>query len=92
MHNYYSTQNKAAVNGFARRTARQHLSAKRTNAPEIICLNEQTTTNKGTLVRTAEQAIDGTNETRSIKRIRVSSEQDLLRSSSMQSTTSVQTG
>ncbi|CAF3349777.1 unnamed protein product [Rotaria socialis] len=92
MHNYYSTQNKAAVNGFARRTARQHLSAKRTNAPEIICLNEQTAANKGTLVRTAEQAIDGTDETRSIKRIRVSSEQNLLRSSSMQSTTSVQTG
>ncbi|CAF4725554.1 unnamed protein product, partial [Rotaria sp. Silwood2] len=72
MHTYYSTQNKATINGFARRTARQHLSARRTNAPEIICLNDQTTTttvpsttmiNKGKLVRTVEQAIDGIDET-----------------------------
>jgi len=73
MHNYYSTQNKAANNGFARRTARQHLSARRTNAPEIICLNDQSTTttpttppitsNKGKFVRTAEQAIDGIDDT-----------------------------
>jgi hypothetical protein len=64
MHNYYSTQNKAAINGFARRTARQHLSARRTNAPEIICLNDQTTTtNKEKSVRTAEQAMDGADET-----------------------------
>ena len=68
MHNYYSTQNKAAINGFARRTARQHLSARRTNAPEIICLNDQTTTpptttaNKGKTVRTAEQVLDGADE------------------------------
>lgn len=64
MHNYYSTQNKAAVNGFARRTARQHLSAKRTNAPEIICLNEQTaTSNKGKSIRTSEQINDGIDDT-----------------------------
>jgi hypothetical protein len=72
MHNYYSTQNKAAVNGFARRTARQHLSARRTNAPEIICLNDQTTTtttnvttNKAKSARTATQAMDGIDETMS---------------------------
>lgn len=59
MHNYYSTQNKAAINGFARRTARQHLSAKRTNAPEIICLNDHTTASKEKLSRTAEHVIDG---------------------------------
>ena len=41
MNNYYSTQNKAANNGLVRRTARQHLSARRTNVPEIICLNDQ---------------------------------------------------
>ncbi|CAF1094602.1 unnamed protein product [Rotaria sordida] len=108
MHNYYSTQNKAAINGFARRTARQHLSARRTNAPEIICLNDQTTTtttspstvtsntitttNKGKFVRTAEQAIDGIDETRSIKRPRIFSEQDPRKASSLQSTTSIQTG
>ncbi len=68
MNNYYSTQNKAANNGFARRTARQHLSARRTNAPEIICLNDQTTTttiSKGKTVRTAEQVMDGIDETSS---------------------------
>ena len=60
MHNYYSTQNKAALNGFTRHTARQHLSARRSNAPEIICLNDQANRNKS--VRTAEQAIDGADE------------------------------
>ena len=74
MHNYYSTQNNAAGNGLARRTARQHLSARRSNAPEIICLNEQTTTpattitptttNKAKSVRTAEQAMDGQDDNR----------------------------
>lgn len=74
MNNYYSTQNKAANNGFARRTARQHLSARRTNAPEIICLNDQassttttttpTTVNKGKTTRTADQALDGPDEIR----------------------------
>lgn len=66
MNNYYSTQTKAANSGVARRTARQHLSAKRTNAPEIICLNDQTaqSTNgtKDKSARTAEQAIDETSE------------------------------
>ena len=62
MNNYYSTQNRAAINGLARRTARQHLSARRTNAPEIICLNDQTT-NKHKFIRTAEEAIDGIDET-----------------------------
>ncbi|CAF1027711.1 unnamed protein product [Rotaria sp. Silwood1] len=106
MHNYYSTQNKATSNGFARRTARQHLSARRTNAPEIICLNDQTTMqsapttisttttaiNKGKFIRTAEQAIDDIDETRSIKRPRISSEQDLRKTSSFQSTASIPTG
>ena len=67
MNNYYSTQNKAANNGLARRTARQHLSARRTNAPEIICLNDQsitTTSNKEKTVRTAEQALDSSDEMR----------------------------
>ncbi|UJR09493.1 hypothetical protein I4U23_013731 [Adineta vaga] len=103
MHNYYSTQNKATINGFARRTARQHLSARRTNAPEIICLNDQTTTpttpststestvsNKSKLTRTAEQVIDGTDDTKSLKRPRLSHEQDIRKSSSLQSTTSNQ--
>jgi glutamine synthetase len=61
MNTYYSTENKAAMNGFTRHTARQHLSARRTNVPEIICLNDQTTiANKGKSVRTAEQALDDT--------------------------------
>ena len=41
MNNYYSTQNKST-----RHSARQHLSAKKTNAPEIICLNDQMKTKK----------------------------------------------
>ncbi|CAF0932717.1 unnamed protein product [Adineta steineri] len=107
MHNYYSTQTKAAVNGLSRRTARQHLSARRTNAPEIICLNDQTSptppttsttpsppiaTNKIKSVRTADQAIDGTDETRSIKRPRISNEQDMRKPSPVQSSLSIQTG
>lgn len=86
MNNYYSTQTKAANNGVARRTARQHLSAKRTNAPEIICLNDQTaqsiSTNKDKPVRTAEQVID---ETRPIKRVRTSNEQEIIKNSTLQS-------
>lgn len=39
MNNYYSSQNKSIHH-----SARQHLSAKKTNAPEIICLNDQTKT------------------------------------------------
>ncbi|CAF0955012.1 unnamed protein product [Adineta ricciae] len=104
MHNYYSTQNKAVINGVARRTARQHLSAKRSNAPEIICLNDQTTTsttsttavtttaptivsNKSKSVRTSEQITDGTDETKSSKRPRLSHEQDTRKSSSTLPTT-----
>ena len=60
MHNYYSTQNKAALNGFTRHTARQHLSARRSNAPEIICLNDQA--NRTKPARTAEQAMDGSDQ------------------------------
>jgi hypothetical protein len=52
MNNYYSTQNKSS-----RHSARQHLSAKKFNAPEIICLNDQMKTKN---CRTAEQAIDET--------------------------------
>jgi hypothetical protein len=56
MKNYYSTQNQADRHGFSsRHSARQHLSAKKTNAPEIICLNDQM---KIKNARTAEQAID----------------------------------
>jgi len=87
MNNYYSTQTRAAANnGVARRTARQHLSAKRTNAPEIICLNEQTgqstNTNKDKSVRTAEQAVD---EPRPVKRVRTSNEQEIIKNSTLQS-------
>jgi hypothetical protein len=57
MNNYYSTQNQADRNGFSRHSARQHLSARRSNAPEIICLNDQMKTKN---VRTAEQAINET--------------------------------
>ncbi len=81
MNNYYSTQNKSS-----RHSARQHLSAKKSNAPEIICLNDQMRTKN---CRTAEQAIDETSlfERLSIstnlyylgpiKRARVSSEKSL---------------
>jgi hypothetical protein len=55
MNNYYLTQNKADINGFRRHSARQHLSAKKSNAPEIICLNDQMRTKN---IRTAEQVID----------------------------------
>jgi hypothetical protein len=41
MSNYYSTQNKST-----RHSARQHLSAKKSNAPEIIWLNDQMKTKK----------------------------------------------
>lgn len=58
MNNYYSTQDK-----ISRRSARQHLSAKRSNAAEIICLNDQMKTKN---CRTAEQTID---ETSSLKKI-----------------------
>jgi hypothetical protein len=61
MNNYYSTQNQAAIHGLTRHTARQHLSARRSNAPEIICLNEQINRHKA--ARTAEQAIDAIDET-----------------------------
>lgn len=47
MNNYYSTQNKST-----RHSARQHLSAKKSNAPEIICFNDQMKTK---LSRLAEQ-------------------------------------
>ena len=52
MKNYYSTQNKST-----RHSARQHLSAKRSNVPEIICLNDQM---KIKNCRTAEQFIEET--------------------------------
>lgn len=55
MNNYYSTQNQAEKNLYIRHSARQHLSARKTNAPEIICLNEQT---KLKSLRTAEPAVD----------------------------------
>ncbi|CAF0733514.1 unnamed protein product [Adineta steineri] len=74
MNNYYLTQNKADTNGFSRHSARQHLSAKRSNAPEIICLNDQMRTKN---VRTAEQVID---DIRPSKRKRVSSEHDSQKS------------
>ena len=47
MNNYYSTQNRST-----RHSARQHLSAKKSNAPEIICFNDQM---KSKLSRLAEQ-------------------------------------
>ena len=42
MNNYYAVQNDGENQPFARHSARQHLSARRSNAPEIICLNDQT--------------------------------------------------
>ena len=60
MHNYYSTQNRTVMNGLTRQTARQHLSARRTNVPELICLNEQS--NRAKLVRPAEQTVDETSQ------------------------------
>ncbi|UJR36635.1 hypothetical protein I4U23_029354 [Adineta vaga] len=74
MNNYYITQNKVNIHGLGRHSARQHLSARKTNAPEIICLNDQMKTKN---VRTADQAID---ETRPIKRARVPSEHDVSKS------------
>ena len=38
MKNYYTIQNDGE---YHRHSARQHLSARRSNAPEIICLNDQ---------------------------------------------------
>ncbi|CAF4991813.1 unnamed protein product, partial [Rotaria socialis] len=55
MNNYYTTQNSNDNGGFRKQSARQHLSARRSNAPEIICLNDQMRTKCG---RTAEQLID----------------------------------
>ena len=55
MNNYYSNQNQAEKNLYIRHSARQHLSARKTNAPEIICLNEQT---KIKSIRSAEQLVD----------------------------------
>ena len=60
MQNYYSTQNKPTLDGFTRHTAQQHLSTRRSNASEMICLNDQANRNKS--VRAAEQAIDGNDE------------------------------
>jgi len=62
MNNYYLTQNKAS-----RHSARQHLSAKKFNAPEIICLNDQMKTKN---CRTAEQAIDETSSFKNISIVR----------------------
>jgi hypothetical protein len=56
MNNYYSTQNKST-----RHSARQHLSAKKSNAPEIICLNDQ--------MKTKNCRTNEINETSSLKRI-----------------------
>ncbi|CAF1242081.1 unnamed protein product [Adineta ricciae] len=68
MNTYYVTQNRVDRNGLGRHSARQHLSARKTNAPEIICLNDQMKTKTA---RTADQAID---ETRPKKRARLPSE------------------
>ncbi|CAF2523681.1 unnamed protein product [Rotaria sp. Silwood2] len=81
MNNYYSTQNNKDKNRFSKHSARQHLSAKRSNAPEIVCLNDQMKTRN---VRTAEQFVD---ETRPAKRARVSSEQDSQKSLLIQTET-----
>jgi hypothetical protein len=59
MNNYYSTQNQTDGHAFRRHSARQHLSAKRSNAPEIICLNDQMKTKNS---RIAEQVIDEISE------------------------------
>ena len=55
MNNYYSTQNKIHNNNFSKHSARQHLSARKSNAPEIICLNDQI---KIKNIRIAEQPMD----------------------------------
>ncbi|CAF4784122.1 unnamed protein product, partial [Rotaria sp. Silwood1] len=81
MNNYYSTQNNKDKKSLSKHSARQHLSAKKSNAPEIVCLNDQMKTKN---VRTAEQCID---ETRPVKRARLSSEQDLQKTLSIQTET-----
>ena len=77
MNTYYSTQTKAEKSTLLRHSARQHLSAKKSNAPEIICLNDQM---KVKTSQTAELASDETRTSRgSIKRPRVSQEQGIMR-------------
>lgn len=66
MHSYYSTQNRTVINGMTRQTARQHLSARRTNVPEIVCSNEQTG-NRTKSVRTSEQIAEETSSLNSIE-------------------------
>ena len=41
MNNFFSTQNNSDNRTFRKLSARQHLSAKKSNAPENICLNDQ---------------------------------------------------
>ena len=77
MNTYYSTQTKAEKSTLRRHTARQHLSAKKSNAPEIICLNDQM---KAKTSRTAELASDETGASiGSSKRPRVSREQGIMK-------------
>ncbi|CAF1319673.1 unnamed protein product [Rotaria magnacalcarata] len=78
MNNYYTTQNSNDNGGFRKQSARQHLSARRSNAPEIICLNDQMRTK---CARTMEQLID---EIRSVKRARVESQHDLKQTVSIE--------
>ncbi|CAF0924710.1 unnamed protein product [Rotaria sordida] len=81
MNNYYSTQNNIDNNSFSKHSARQHLSARKSNAPEIICLNDQMKTRN---IRSAEQLIE---EIRSVKRARISSKQDAQKSLLIQTET-----
>jgi hypothetical protein len=62
MNNYYLTQTKST-----RHSARQHLSAKKSNAPEIICLNDQMKTKTS---RIPEQVTDETSSYESISIVR----------------------